>query len=473
MASPAAAPVTLDSSSNVGGLRLVQRGTYDPASGAVSGVGPYAAIWIAGGKIWRASATAGGTPSAAQVSSEANVGDPSPLNPTPFHLCDTAVVNDWANPGESRFFYTLAGSDKQCGGSDDVEKSTRLAAPASEAPVTVPGKRVAAIQTPATGALSGWLVLGTSFVRTDASFASPVVVLAGVGAAALVARTPSQMLMRVHSSSTVRVHRFDPSAGTLDSTALFTLPGGISASTGATAQDATNAYMIAYDASFAPSLYRLALSATQADSAVQVTSEAGRTVTSLLFQTTNKVSFTVSTSGTASLVAVDKTAAGSAAAPALGAAFPSGTSLTPIAALGDKVYFNSAAPSGVRTARAFDEAGTSAIAQADAEWLGFTDVGTTSTAVLATGLSATGKYGGATVSTLVVATGASGITLGTLPAEIDTVERARWSGSKGLLRSFTLATGGATYGEILFADAGTAGSLVRVTNTSSVSEFLP
>src|ERR1700736_2434300 len=189
---------------------------------------------------------------------------------------------------------------------DDVEKSTRLTAPASEAPVTVPGKRVAAIQTPATGALSGWLVLGTSFVRTDASFANPVVVLAGVGAAALVARTPSQMLLRGHSSATVRVQRFDPAAGTLDSTALFTLPGGISATTGATAQDATNAYMIAYDASFAPSLYRLA--------------------------------FTVSTSGTASLVAVDKTATGTATAPALGAAFPSGTSLTPIAALGDKVY---------------------------------------------------------------------------------------------------------------------------------------
>jgi len=113
-------------------------------------VEPYAAIWIAGGKIWRASATAGGTPSAAQVSSEANVGDPS-----------------------------------------------------------VPGKRVAAIQTPATGALSGWLVLGTSFVRTDPSFANPVVVLAGVGAAALVAGTPSQMLLRVHSSGTVRVQRFD------------------------------------------------------------------------------------------------------------------------------------------------------------------------------------------------------------------------------------------------------------------------
>jgi len=99
MSSPAAAPVTLDQTSNVGGLRLVQRGTYDPASGAVSGVEPYAAIWIAGGKIWRASATAGGTPSAAQVSSEANVGDPSPLNPTPFHLCDTAVVNDWPTRG--------------------------------------------------------------------------------------------------------------------------------------------------------------------------------------------------------------------------------------------------------------------------------------------------------------------------------------------------------------------------------------
>jgi len=366
------------------------------------------------------------------------------LNPTPFHLCDTAVVNDWANPGDSRFFYTLAGSDKQCGGSDDVEKSTRLTAPASEAPVTVPGKRVAAIQTPATGALSGWLVLGTSFVRTDPSFANPVVVLAGVGAAALVAGTPSQMLLRVHSSGTVRVQRFDPAAGTLDSTALFTLPGGISATTGATAQDASNAYMIAYDAGFAASLYRLPLSATQADSAVQMTSEAGRTVTSLLFQTNNKVAFTVSTSGAPSLVAVDKAAAGTAAAPALGAALPSGTSLTPIAALGDKLYFNSAAASGARTARAFDESGTSVIAQADAEWLGFTDVGSTSTAVLATGLSATGKYGGATVSTLVVATGASGITLGSLPAEIDSVERARWSGPNGLLRGFTLASGGAT-----------------------------
>src|SRR6267143_1500498 len=55
MSSPAAAPVTLDQTSNVGGLRLVQRGTYDPASGAVSGVEPYAAIWIAGGKTWPAS----------------------------------------------------------------------------------------------------------------------------------------------------------------------------------------------------------------------------------------------------------------------------------------------------------------------------------------------------------------------------------------------------------------------------------
>jgi hypothetical protein len=220
--------------------------------------------------------------------------------------------------------------------------------------------------------------------------------------------------------------------------------------------------MVAYDASFAPSLYRLPLAATQADSAVQMTSEAGRTVTSLLFQTNNKVAFTVSTSGTPSLVAVDKTASGTAAAPPLGAALPSGTSLTPIAAA-----------SGARTARAFDEVGTSVIAQADADWLGFADVGSTSMAVLATGLSATGKYGGATVSTLVVATGASGITLGSLPAEVDSVERARWSGPKGLLRGFTLASGGAPYGEILFADAATAGSLVRGTNTASVSESLP
>jgi len=88
----------------------------------------------------------------------------------------------------------------------------------------------------------------------------------------------------------------------------------------------------------------------------------------------------VSTSGTPSLVAVDKAAAGTAAAPALGAAPPSGTSLMPIAALGVKLYFNSAAASGARTARAFDESGTSVIAQADAEWLGFTDVGSTNTA---------------------------------------------------------------------------------------------
>jgi hypothetical protein len=470
MSAPATAPATFDQTSNVGGLRLVQRGTYDPATGAVSGVEPHAAIWIAGGKIWRASAAAGASLAAAQVSSETSVGDPSPLNPTSTHLCDAAVETDWANPGDSRYLYTLAGSDKQCGGADDVVKSMRVTAAAFEAPVTLSGRRVTAVRSPSTGAITGWLLIDATgrLVRTDAAFANPVQLVASVGFAFVVGATSSQQLVLLQSGSQVVVRRFDPAAGTLDATALFTLPGGISSSVGARAQDATNVYMAVWDGSAgAWSLHRLTLAATDANSAVQMTSESGRTVGTLLLLTTNKVAFTVTASGTDSLVATDKSAAGTAAAPALGAAQPSGTTLTPIAAAADKVYVNFVGASG-RSALALDEAGTNAISQANAQWVGFADVGGVSTAVLASGLSSTGSYGGAGLSTVAAATAASGIALGTLPAEVTTLDRLRWSGSKGLLRGFT-----GNYGEILFADAGTAGSLLRVTNTASVSESLP
>jgi hypothetical protein len=379
--------------------------------------------------------------------SESTVGDPSPLNPTPTHLCDTAVVTDWATPGDSWYFYTLAGSDRQCGGADDVVKSTRVTAAASEAPVTVPGRRMAPVQSPSAGAITGWLVIDATgrLVRTDAAFANPAQLVASVGFAFVVGAT-----------------------------ALFTLPGGSGSTVGAKVQDASNVYMVVYDGSngLSQSLYRLALSTTQASSAVQMTSEAGRTVGPVLLLTTNKVVFTVAVSGTDSLVAVDKAAAGTTAAPALGAAQPTGTALTLIAAANDKVYFNFLGTSG-RSALALDETGTSVIAQANAQWVGFADVASASTGVMASGLSSTGNYGGALLSTVVAATAASGITLGTLPADVTTLDRLRWSGSKGPLRGFTPAAGGATYGEILFADAATAGSLVRVTNTASVSETLP
>jgi len=75
----AAAPVTLEIKlPTSAGSGSSSAGTYDSPSGAVSGVEPYAAIWNRRRKTLAASATAGGTPSSAQVSSEANVGDPSP-----------------------------------------------------------------------------------------------------------------------------------------------------------------------------------------------------------------------------------------------------------------------------------------------------------------------------------------------------------------------------------------------------------
>jgi len=468
----AAPPVTLDPSSNVGGLRLVESGTYDAAAGSVSGLQPQSAIWISGGKIFRANLAAGATPSVIRVSSESSIGDPSPLNPTPNHLCDTAVTVDWATPGDSRFFYTLAGSDTQCGGPDDVVKSTRAKSPAGEAPVTVPGRRVSEIRSPSTGAITGWLLVdGTGrLVRTDTAFANPVQLVASVGSAFTVGRAPSQLLVMMQTGSQVIVRRFDSAAGTLDATVLFTLPGGIGAGLGATAQDDTNAYMMVFDGSTASwSLYRLALAATQANSAVQMTSEAGHDVHLDLALTANKVVFTTNAAGADSLVAVDKTAAGTTPAPALGAAVPAGTFLTLIGAAVDKVYVN-ATFSG-RTARAVTEAGTDAVAQANAAWIGLADAAGTSLAVLASGLSGATNFGGASLSTVLAASGAADVTLGTLPPGLTTMDRLHWSSGNGLLRAFTDAQG--VYGEIFFADATSAGSLLRVTNTASISESLP
>jgi len=264
---PSAAVVTVDATSNVGGLRVVPRGTYAAATGTVSAVEAYAGIWISGGRILRTSTLAGSTLATAQVSSETSVGDPSPLRPTPTHLCDTEVVTDWSNPGDSRFLYTLAGPDTQCGTPDDVVKATRLDAAATDTPGTVPGRRVSVVQAPSTGAITGWLAIDGSgrLVRTDAAFANPVQLLASVGFALALATTPSQVLLLVQSGSTVTVRRFDPVAGTLDATALFTLPGGIVSTVAGRAQDASAVYMVVFDGSSgAYSLWRLPLGATQA-----------------------------------------------------------------------------------------------------------------------------------------------------------------------------------------------------------------
>jgi hypothetical protein len=471
---PSAAAVSVQAVS-AEGLRIVQRGTYVAATGQVSAIETHAALWIAAGKIWRASAAAGATPSPAQVSSETSIGDPSPLSPTPNHLCDTAVVNDWANPDDSRFFYTLAGSDKACGGADDVVKTVRLGTAASEAPVAVAGKRIAPVQSPSTGAITGWLLIdgANKLVRTDAAFANPVTLVASAGFAFLVGRTASQMLLLIQSGTRSAVQRFDPGTGALDPTALFTLPGGSFSTVGPTAQDGTAVYIVAIDGNtFAYSLHRLPLDASQADSAVQMTAETGRTVVGPLLLTANKVAFLVRTSGNDSLVAAGKTAAGTAPAPALGTVAPAGTSLTTIGSAADKVYVNLVGAGG-RTAQAIDEGGAAVVAQANAQWTGLADAGGASTAVLASGLSASGGYGGATLSTVVAATGAAGISLGTLPADINTMDRLRFAGAKGLLRGFTKDASGGTYGEALFVDLAAAGSLLRVTSTPAISESVP
>lgn len=53
------------------------------------------------------------------------------------------------------------------------------------------------------------------------------------------------------------------------------------------------------------------------------------------------------------------------------------------------------------------------------------------------------------------------------------MSRLRWPGSKGLIRGFTRDANGGLFGEVLFADASAAGSLLRVTNTPTISETLP
>src|SRR5712671_2418623 len=54
---PSAGPITLDTSYDVRGLRVVERGAYSAATGAVSGKQLHSAIWISGGRILRADAT--------------------------------------------------------------------------------------------------------------------------------------------------------------------------------------------------------------------------------------------------------------------------------------------------------------------------------------------------------------------------------------------------------------------------------
>jgi hypothetical protein len=235
-------------------------------------------------------------------------------------------------------------------------------------------------------------------------------------------------------------------------------------------QDDSTVFMKVFDGRTANlSVWRLALAATQAGSAVQMTSESAHEVRGSFRLTANKVVFTTNAAGTDSLVAVDKTAAGTAPAPALGAARESGTFLGLVGTAGDKVYVN--AFGSIRTALAVTEAGTDAVAQANATWVGLVDVAGAGTAILASGLSGTINFGGGSLSTVVANTGAQGLTLGRLPPEITDMYLTRSWGGRGLLSAFTDAN--SVYSDIFFVDAGAAGSLVRVTNTPSISESPP
>src|SRR6266852_4098412 len=111
---PSAAVVTVDATSNVGGLRVVPRGTYAAATGTVSAVEAYAGIWISGGRILRTSTRAGSTLATAQVSS-GTIALLGAIVTTPAsHPGDTGVVTVCWQPGGSRFLCTRAGPDTPC-----------------------------------------------------------------------------------------------------------------------------------------------------------------------------------------------------------------------------------------------------------------------------------------------------------------------------------------------------------------------
>lgn len=280
------APITvdIDIASPMSGMQPIVYGTYDAAARSLSDLHNRSIVYAKGANLFKVSAVKGAMPAATPLSSEATI----PAS----GICDTYVAPDYADHVNARYVYALAGGDGDCGtDGDNVWKMVRVGMGAADAPrlISVGRKPIAEIIDPATGAVTGWLMLqGTQLVKLDANFANVQVVANGVNAVAFAGRAPAgQLFLRLDSLVAAELKRYDPATNAL-SGALHSFTGSL----GSPLADGTHLYFLDGSAK----ILRLALDG--ASSAAEFWAEGGTRTIAAMALTTNRVVFVVRDSAT-------------------------------------------------------------------------------------------------------------------------------------------------------------------------------
>lgn len=166
-------PVTVESSGTMQWeYESIFSGTWDAANRQLTNAYLRYTIYIKDAKIYKVSALRSEGLAKSQISNETGITGTGAGS-----VCDSSTAFDWSNPENSRFLYTLAGTDTLCGTPDDVKRVVRLGMSSTDTPLNIPAgiERVNHLMDRSNGAIFGWLVRNTATLKLqgcDADFGS-------------------------------------------------------------------------------------------------------------------------------------------------------------------------------------------------------------------------------------------------------------------------------------------------------------
>ena len=444
-----ASPITLEAGTDIVAHsdNTFLAGTYDLATKTYNNLHAHAIVYAkTDGKLYKASALkSSSTPTPTQLSSEDKV-----------CIIET-VAWDIVNPDNSQIVYTTPGPNGTCRNSDDVTNIVRLGMSATDTPVDFPFKDlVTALGDGATGGFSGWLVNDAGALkRCNVNFNCGGSLKTITNYISYEEQSADYTLLNIDGLHYV----YDSTASTL-SAPIHTLNDNISGAN-RVISDAGKFYFI-------PGTARKSIYAVPVDGSTEATLvvtdvdniiEVNFSTNKLLYSTATAIKTVAKTGGTPT--------------PIVSGAF---TTIRLTAVTGNHVYYNFS--NGMfPTAGMIDDDGNNKSETTNTQWQAlvfgtswnFSDtIPPVSTLIRTEGYDALGAgkgFAGATVRAFTAANKTEVGVLGTLPADISTIECAAF-GANMLCDGLN-----STQTDIFFLNAETPGSLVRVTNTPTKNEL--
>lgn len=447
-------PVSVDGTARHG--QIVPHGLWDGTNDLIRDLHARSVAFEAGGKLFRVGARlrdgapGGASNAAVQVSNESGLGSGAKA------ICETRAFADYADHANARFVYRLASTDTSCDTADDVTHATAVGAAATDMPLVLAvGKSVVTVLRDVTnGAIAGWLLYDANanqLERGDPNFNGVTTVKSSVSDHAVqVVATAARVFLDLDGS----LYVYDVTGGAL--TLLFTgTPGARLAGIA----DQTDLYFLAVGGS---AIYRVPLNATSASGRKTVVNEGSGVTIGNFGLTGERVVYVATDASGTKLKSVSRTAT---FASALTIDDVAGISF--VATAGERVYYNitGATPKAVNV-RAD---GTGSKPQDGAQWIGRTfapdaPIGRApglARVLQARGYVAGGAFAGGTLHSIAAQTADDEKQLGIVDGNITAIA-GEAIGNAMLLRG---VAGG--NGEVFSADAVSAGSLQRVTTTST------